>query len=325
MKRLTAILLALVMLLSLAACGKKDKDPDSSGVQAQEPEIPGTPSSGGSANYDPSAPDAADFVSPTEPEPASASTENPTDAAKPDTGISVSHKDVSLFYAGETFTLRVGGISGIYACTFTSKSPEIASVDETTGVVTAVAPGITTINIHVEYEGQYDFECIVRCRWTEEASLPDSGTEPNTEAPTAPAADPSTSLSDFYATLQGKYTGLSGMMVLDGQLLDSYYPGLSGIAAVKEILICESAISINNKAVGLVRLSDDASMNDVLQVQGILQSRITAQAEGGAFYPDACDTWESGVITSVSNCVGMFVYPDDAHSMASLFTDTFSN
>lgn len=115
------------------------------------------------------------------------------------------------------------------------------------------------------------------------------------------------------------------MAVLDGELLENYYPGLSGIAAVEEILIQETAMSTANVAVGLVKLSDNATTQDILAVQSVLQSRITAQAEGGAFYPDSCETWENGVITSASNCVGMFVYPDGAHSMASLFTDTFSN
>lgn len=57
----------------------------------------------------------------------------------------------------------------------------------------------------------------------------------------------------------------------------------------------------------------------------MLNARITAQAEGGAWYPASCETWAQGVITSVSNYVGMFVYPEDAQDMADLFTDTFSN
>lgn len=343
MKKLTAILLALVLLLGLTGCedaiskllyqsGKDDPD----AVQAQEPDIPGTtPPGGDAAPEEPTesgVPD--DAVEPAEPQPG---TEEPSsgeegekeDGKKPDGGVAASHSDVSLFSAGETFTLSARGVSGIYAGSYVSADPEIASVDELTGEVTAVSPGTTTVTMHVECEaGQFDFDCIVRCRWeAEDPGLPGAGTEETPETPAGPDAPASAqpSLSGFFSTLQGEYEGLTGMMAMDAQMLDNYYPGLSGIAAVEEVLVYESAISINNMAVGLVKLSDSATTEDILAVQSILQSRITAQAEGGAWYPASCETWENGVITSASNCVGMFVYPDDAHSMANLFTDTFSS
>ena len=60
-------------------------------------------------------------------------------------------------------------------------------------------------------------------------------------------------------------------------------------------------------------------------MQAVFQGRITTQAEGGAWYPASCETWEQGVTSSVSNHVGMFVYPEGAQAMADLFTQTFSN
>ena len=57
-------------------------------------------------------------------------------------------------------------------------------------------------------------------------------------------------------------------------------------------------MSVSNIAVGLVKFSDDATLDDILAVQTILQSRITAQAEGGAVYPESCAVWEKGVTTS---------------------------
>ena len=65
--------------------------------------------------------------------------------------------------------------------------------------------------------------------------------------------------------------------------------------------------------------------DDVAAVQAVFQSRIDTQAAGGAWYPASCETWEQGVITSASNVVGMFVYPEDAQGMADLFTETFGN
>ena len=227
--------------------------------------------------------------------------------------ITASHTDITLFHAGETFTLSAQGVDGFYASSFTSADPGVATAERLTGVVTAVAPGTTTVTMHVECEaGQFDFPCIVRCQWTEE-----SGNTSGTAA--------ALSISDFYTTLQGKYDGLGAMMAMEGELLSNYYPGLSDIAAVEEIYIQETMISVANVAVGLVKLSANASQDDVAAVQNVLQARIDTQAGGGAWYPASCETWGQGVITSTSNVVGMFVYPDEAQAMADLFTESFSS
>lgn len=236
---------------------------------------------------------------------------------------------MTLGHAGETFRLSVWDTNGDApdTCTYTSTYPEVASVDEAGGAVTAVAPGSTTVTVRAVYgDEQVEFQCIVRCRWTEEkndAEKDDAagGTEPS--QPDSPASRPA--LADFVATLQGSYEGLGALSPYEGELLENYYPGLSGIAAVEEILVQETKMSTANVAVGLVKLSDDATLEDVLAVQNIFQSRITTQAEGGAWYPASCETWEKGVITSVSNCVGMFVYPESAQELADQFTETFSN
>ncbi|MBD5149107.1 MAG: Ig domain-containing protein [Oscillibacter sp.] len=233
--------------------------------------------------------------------------------------VTASHTDVTLFHAGETVTMSAQGVSGIYANTFVSADPGVAAVDKLTGEITAVAPGTTTVTMHVECEaGQFDFDCTVRCSWE------DTGDAPVSSLPASGAAA-LPSLSDFFTTLQGKYDGLGAMMVMEGELLSNYYPGLDAIASVEEVCIQETMISISNVAVGLVKLSADASPDDVTAVQNILQARIDTQAGGGAWYPASCETWEQGVITSTSNVVGMFVYPDEAQAMADLFTEAFSN
>lgn len=150
--------------------------------------------------------------------------------------------------------------------------------------------------------------------------------QPGTEDP-QPGADgeEASPLKDFYATLQAKYEGLDAMMVIEGELLETYYPGLSEIAAVEEIYLQETMITTANVAVGMVKLSEDATLEDITAVQEILQARITTQAEGGAWYPESCETWKNGIITSVSNTVGMFVYPEQAQELADAFTEAFSN
>lgn len=324
MKKTTVILLTLAILLTLPACsltflnktvntGQDDK-PDEPPVQSQEPSVPDPAPT--QPDDTPSSllpdPDQTDDAVPDVGEPDTPEEEKPEEAE----AIKLSNTDVTLRSEGESFTLKLQNVPGIYAATFTSDDPEIASVDEMTGLVTAVAPGNTKIKVHLEGDGvQRDFECIIRCVWKgEEASQPASGT-----ASSRPA------LSSFFSTLQGSYEGLGAMMVMDGELLENYYPGLSDIASVEEVLIQETMISMSNVAVGLVKLSDDASLDDVIAVQNVLQTRIDTQANGGAFYPDSCDTWKAGVITSVSNCVGMFVCPEYAENMANDFIVAFSN
>lgn len=327
MKKLTALLLAAAMLLSLSACslsflnkyqtGSSDKD-DSEGVP---PSISQDDPAPDSEPEDPD--DDVLVIAPEAPLPDPEKKDD--DIADPPADndayeIRISHSDVTLKSEGETFRLSVWDSEGAdpTVCTFTSDNPEIASVDEAGGQVTAVAPGTTNITVHAEFaNASKDLKCIVRCSWKtgeDDASQPVSG-----EAADTP------SLSSFFTTLQGEYEGLDSMMALDGELLDTYYPGLSSVPHVEEVLVQETMISIANVAVGLVRLSDDATMDDILAVTDALQSRIQVQADGGAFYPESCDTWKQGVVTSVSKYVGMFVCPDEAQNMADLFVAAYSN
>lgn len=322
------LLLAFLLLASLTACSltflnktvttaPDDKEPPAA---SQEPSVPSqTPDD---AEPEPPAvePAPAPLPDPDKGDGDISDTGEPDGEPEPDAPAAVapSHEDVTLRAAGEAFKYVPKNVPGVYACTYTSDDPEIASVDET-GKVTAVAPGATSISMHVECEeGQFDFKCIIRCNWKEEEpSAPDQ--------PASGEADARPGLSAFFSSLQGSYEGLDAMMVMDSDLLENYYPGMNDISAVEEVLIQETMITTANVAVGLVKLRSDASLEDVIAVQDILQARIDAQAEGGAWYPASCETWKQGVITSVSNCVGMFVYPEDAQSMADAFVSAFSN
>lgn len=331
MRKLLTILCTLLLVLGLTACGGKD----SPGAPAGEPAGVQTPADGiepAPEGEEPQLPPAGAGEESQLPEQSGDPEPPPADDPqgedkRPEEGktIYVSHEDVTLRYAGESFRLTVWDSDGRDpdACTYASADGAIASVDAEGGEITAVAPGTTTITARAEFDGeQMEFHCIVRCVWQAEDA--DAVPPPADGAKPAPPAD-TPSLADFFATLQSSYEGLGAMMVIEGEVLDAYYPGLGDIAAVEEMLIQETMMSMSNVAVGLVKLSDEATLDDILAVQAIFQGRITTQAEGGAWYPLSCETWEQGVITSVSGHVGMFVYPDGAQSMADLFTETFSN
>lgn len=168
MKKWMVLLITAALLLSLSACGKED------GAGA-----PGSPQN----TSEPSGQEPGGDLEDQEPPPDQNTGEEDNKPLLPDpesTGddqedvgesgpVTASHSDVTL-RVGETFRLSARGVPGVYAGSYASSDPAVASVDETTGDVTAAAPGTATVTMHIECEsGQYDFDCIVRCIQAEEA------------------------------------------------------------------------------------------------------------------------------------------------------------
>lgn len=152
--------------------GNTDKPP----VEAEEPSIP-------------AAQEPAPSPEPAEDDVQEQDSGNPAD-------ITPSHTDVTLFYSGEGFLYQPRGVSGVYACTYSSDAPEIAAVDETTGRVTAVSPGTTVVRMHVESSGQYDFSCTVRCSWkADETDKTDKTAGEDEDGPVLPPAEPADTAS----------------------------------------------------------------------------------------------------------------------------------
>lgn len=79
--------------------------------------------------------------------------------------IFASPDEMTLHSAGSTFQFQVFNVSGIYALSYESSDPSVASVDNT-GVVTANAPGDAIITAHLEGDGGVrDFTSLVSCEW----------------------------------------------------------------------------------------------------------------------------------------------------------------
>ena len=132
-----------------------------------------------------------DFEIETEPvettEPTEETTEPTKETTKPTepdgSGLKLSHEDVSLFYAGESFSISAkfdGQWVGNAQVTWSSADPEVAKVEN--GKVTAVGGGYTTIS--ATYNGK-TAKCIVRCRF-EDNTQPEETTKP-TEGNTSTA------------------------------------------------------------------------------------------------------------------------------------------
>jgi len=84
------------------------------------------------------------------------------------------------------------------------------------------------------------------------------------------------------------------LMALEGELLDSFYPGLSDLA-LKQCLIYTAAISAS---VGEIALVEAESEEDAQKAADIFQARIDYQVgddttPGGAWYPATIEGWKT--------------------------------
>ena len=112
-----------------------------------------------------------------------------------------------------------------------------------------------------------------------------------------PAA--SADLSAFAADLAASQTNWPGMMALEGEALDTYYPGLSALSP-KQCVVQMAMISASAVEIALVEVASSA---DVETVKGIFQSRIDYQLGDGE-NPAACcirPPWSCGRTTPASS------------------------
>ena len=328
MKRRTyALLLALALSASLltSCAGGSGSDSSSSqsngGVSSSQTED--------QSKLDASTPDSSLPDGSTSQQPApdgSTSQEAPgyavTDEPQAEASLSLDTNDFTLFSAGSSHTLKATVQPSGQKVTFTSGNEEVATVDQN-GKVTAVAPGTAKITVTA---GDLTATCIVRCRWEDSkpsngggssSSGGNSGSSSTPETPETPAPA-QVDLSAFYTTESGKYE--FGMVTLaDAELAANVYPGLFDIAA-EQCLPYINMMTMNTSEIVLVQVTNSS---DVDKVKSILQSRIDAQVEGGAWYPSAIDAWQNNSrIVSNGNYIMMVVH-ESCDSIVSDFNALF--
>ena len=115
-------------------------------------------------------------------------------------------------------------------------------------------------------------------------------------------------LYDFYLSLCDQYgeNFPANMSLTDmPEMLDGTYPGLSDIAT-NQLYAFQPMMGAVVCEIVLVEVADSA---DVEAVEAILQARIDAQVDGGAWYPESIAGWQNNSrITSVDNYVMMIAY-----------------
>lgn len=126
---------------------------------------------------------------------------------------------------------------------------------------------------------------------------------------TAPQND--VDLTAFYNTLAEEYgwvedAASSGpddvlMSNIEGDLLESYYPGLADVAMEQLIAKAPMISAVVNEIV----LAQCATEEDAATAASILQDRVDAQAEGGAWYPESMETWSNAQVIQEGAYVAM--------------------
>lgn len=245
-----------------------------------------------------------------------------TDEPQAEASLSLDTNDFTLFSAGSSHTLKATVQPSGQKVTFTSGNEEVATVDQN-GKVTAVAPGTAKITVTA---GDLTATCIVRCRWEDSkpsnggGSSPSGGNSGSSSTPETPEtpAPAQVDLSAFYTTESGKYE--FGMVTLaDAELAANVYPGLFDIAT-EQCLPYINMMTMNTSEIVLVQVTNSS---DVDKVKAILQGRIDAQVEGGAWYPSAIDAWQNNSrIVSNGNYIMMVVH-ESCDSIVSDFNALF--
>ena len=138
------------------------------------------------------------------------------------------------------------------------------------------------------------------------------------------------SLSSFYAGLAEEYgwtedAASSGeedilMMDVEGDLLESYYPGLADVATEQLIAKAPMMSAVVNEIV----LAQCATEEDAAAAASILQDRVDAQAEGGAWYPESMETWSDAQVVQHGTYVAMIATAEHQDEITEQFNAQFA-
>ena len=133
---------------------------------------------------------------------------------------------------------------------------------------------------------------------TEPAAPGEAGPPETTEPSTPGEAGADIDLAAFYDTLRAENTWPELMNLTEDptmtELLDSYYPGLSELAAKQ----CGVYIAAISAAVGEIALVETENAGDAQKAAEIFQARIDYQVgddanPGGAWYPETIEGWKT--------------------------------
>ena len=142
--------------------------------------------------------------------------------------------------------------------------------------------------------------------------------------------DKTVDLTAFYNTLAEEYgwaedAASSGeedimMMNLEGDMLEGSYPGLADVATKQLIAKAPMISAVVNEIV----LAECGTEEDAATAASILQDRVDAQAEGGAWYPESMETWSNAQVVQNGTYVAMIATADHQEEIAEQFNALFA-
>ena len=128
-------------------------------------------------------------------------------------------------------------------------------------------------------------------------------------------------LTAFYNGLSETYGWEDPYMTeITGDLLESYYPGLQEIPTKQLVARMPMMSAVVNELVFLQCESEE----DAVKAAAILQERVDAQAEGGAWYPESMESWKNGSVIQQGTYVAMIASAENQDAIEESFNGAFA-
>lgn len=129
------------------------------------------------------------------------------------------------------------------------------------------------------------------------------------------------SLSDLYAGMEESCGWEEDYMTsIEGELLEEYYPGLAELPA-RQLIVRVPAMSSD---VNEIVLFQGETEKDAESAAAILQARIDAQVEGGAWYPETQAAWEKAQVLRAGTYAALIASGEFQESLEEQFNLQFS-
>lgn len=131
-------------------------------------------------------------------------------------------------------------------------------------------------------------------------------------------------LTAFYNELAPNYEWAEGMVDLEGEMLDMYYPGLSELAPKQLVAKAPMMSAVVNEFVFVQCESEE----DAAKAEKIFQDRITYQVgdettPGGAWYPESIEGWKKAEVVREGNYVALVASSADQAAIVEAFKANF--
>ena len=110
------------------------------------------------------------------------------------------------------------------------------------------------------------------------------------------------------------------MTSVDGGLLEEYYPGLSGLSG-KHLIAQVPAMSSDVNEIVLIQCETEEGAENAA---AILQARVDAQVEGGAWYPETQAAWEKAQVLRRGAYAALIASGEFQESLEEQFNQQFS-